>query len=377
MRGQTSGPFDWGAELAERANLTAKKLDYYLGIPIIVLIYLFIGPFVRRRRLNVESLRKVGFLKTSAIGDTVILSALGKDLIATKPQVEFFVFTGKSNFQAAKLFFPTATVIALPMLNPFAALRILRKYPMDVLIDFDSWPRINALLCFFSQAYWTVGFSTEGQGRHFLYSSVGIHSKRVHEIENYRSLLGKIDVHSKSLPSFQGLNVGSMKAKIHDHSIILLHPWSGGSQAAKKMWHRTNWIELAGKLKEAGFHIRLSGGPGDIENCRQLLKEAPPGLIEELYPPSLKVLMDELKSVSLVISVDTGVAHLAGALNVPTLVLYGATSPERWGALGKNVCHLKDPQPATIQLGFEESEGKGLELKVATVMAAVQKMLNP
>lgn len=379
MRGQTSGPFDWGALLAERANLTAKKLDYYFGIPIILLLYLICGhwiPRLRRSRLDSDSIKRVGFLKTSAIGDTVILSPLGSDLLNLKPQIQLFVFTGKSNYQAAKLFFPRATVVCLPMLNPISALKILRQYPLDVLIDFDSWPRINALLCFFSKARWTLGFSTEGQRRHHLYNSSAVHSKQVHEIENYRTLLQKIDVPSHSIPSFVESSAQPLTAAVPKSRVILLHPWSGGSQAAKKMWPLANWTELARRLNEAGFQIRLTGGPGDVSFCRQLVGSLPLGMIEEVYPPSLDVLIDELKSVNLVIAVDTGVAHLAGAVNVPALVLYAATSPERWGALGKRVKHLKDQQPATIQLGFEDSAGQGLELKVSAVFDAAESMFD-
>jgi len=42
-----------------------------------------------------------------------------------------------------------------------------------------------------------------------------------------------------------------------------------------------------------------------------------------------------------VVAVDTGLAHLAAALDVPTVSLYGATDPGLSGAYGNNQIHLR------------------------------------
>jgi heptosyltransferase I len=41
-----------------------------------------------------------------------------------------------------------------------------------------------------------------------------------------------------------------------------------------------------------------------------------------------------------VIAVDTGLLHVAAALNVPTISIYGATDPQRTGSLGHYQRHL-------------------------------------
>jgi ADP-heptose:LPS heptosyltransferase len=58
-----------------------------------------------------------------------------------------------------------------------------------------------------------------------------------------------------------------------------------------------------------------------------------------------------LKKSRYVISVDTGIAHMAAACGARLLELLGPTNPERWGALGDNVTYIRP-----------ESVGKMLDL---------------
>ena len=48
-----------------------------------------------------------------------------------------------------------------------------------------------------------------------------------------------------------------------------------------------------------------------------------------------------LADTSLYIGNDSGVSHFAGILGVPAIVFYKITDPEVWGALGRNVAHIK------------------------------------
>ncbi|MFQ5583834.1 MAG: hypothetical protein ACE5GL_05310, partial [Calditrichia bacterium] len=56
----------------ERANKLLRLLDRYLGIPLILLLRLF----KRKKNLPTGNIKSFGLLKTVAIGDTVLLSAI-------------------------------------------------------------------------------------------------------------------------------------------------------------------------------------------------------------------------------------------------------------------------------------------------------------
>jgi len=54
----------------------------------------------------------------------------------------------------------------------------------------------------------------------------------------------------------------------------------------------------------------------------------------------LQDLAKEISTVQAVIGVDTGLAHLAAALNVPTITIYGATNPSLTGTCGHQQIRL-------------------------------------
>lgn len=104
--------------------------------------------------------------------------------------------------------------------------------------------------------------------------------------------------------------------------IVLLHATSRDD----KLWSEANWIALGNSLASDGFQLVLPWG-NSKENARseRLATEIP----NAICPPRLN-LVDAaalLGHAHAVIGVDTGLSHLAAALNVPTIGIYTATDP--------------------------------------------------
>ena len=72
---------------------------------------------------------------------------------------------------------------------------------------------------------------------------------------------------------------------------------------------------------------------GHDEQCVQDLIQA--GVLDQpLYSPDWLQTAEVLSSLDLLISVDTSVAHLAGALGIPTVLMLNAPADWRWGQVG-------------------------------------------
>ena len=102
----------------------------------------------------------------------------------------------------------------------------------------------------------------------------------------------------------------------------------------------------------------LSGAPSDradAEHMESLLRErgVPAESIAGVY--SLGEMIDVLAKAELVISVNTGIMHLAAAVRVPLIALHGATSELRWGPLSDRAVVVKSGEACQpcISLGFE------------------------
>ncbi|PAU56315.1 lipopolysaccharide heptosyltransferase I [Pseudomonas indica] len=117
--------------------------------------------------------------------------------------------------------------------------------------------------------------------------------------------------------------------------LLFLH----GTTWPSKHWPEANWRQLAERMSELGWAIRLPWG-NDTEKARA--ERIVAGLDNAAVLPRLNLagVAKVIAGARACVAVDTGLGHLAAALDVPTLSLYGPTRPERVGAYGRSQVHL-------------------------------------
>ncbi|OGT45411.1 MAG: lipopolysaccharide heptosyltransferase I [Gammaproteobacteria bacterium RIFCSPHIGHO2_12_FULL_41_20] len=117
--------------------------------------------------------------------------------------------------------------------------------------------------------------------------------------------------------------------------IVFLH----GTTWATKLWPENYWIALAKLAAAQGLQVKITGG-NDDEVARAKRLAAACANVHVLPKLSIVEVAHMLAGAIAAVSVDTGFGHLAAALAVPTVSLYGPTNPEFTGAMGKNQVHL-------------------------------------
>ena len=105
----------------------------------------------------------------------------------------------------------------------------------------------------------------------------------------------------------------------------VLHP---GAAAGSRRWPVERWTAVARALAAAGHRLVVTGSPGE-----QPLVDAVADPVQAQTATRLDVeeLFGLVAAASLVVSGDTGVAHVASAFGTPSVVLFGPVSPARWG----------------------------------------------
>ncbi len=111
---------------------------------------------------------------------------------------------------------------------------------------------------------------------------------------------------------------------------------NAGAGFPTKLWKLDRFARLADRIsQELGFSILLTWGPGEKEMAEQIAGEmqtpawiAPPTTIQE----SIAL----FRHTALLISCDSGPLHLAAAMGIPTVSLFGPTDPARNGPYGDN-----------------------------------------
>lgn len=104
----------------------------------------------------------------------------------------------------------------------------------------------------------------------------------------------------------------------------------------------------------------LTGGPGDDDATSSLVAEwAHAGIrARSAAGTSPEECARWLGHARGVVSVNTGVMHVAAALGVPTIALNGPTSGRRWGPIGPRTRCVASPAvpDGYLDLGFERDD---------------------
>jgi heptosyltransferase-1 len=152
----------------------------------------------------------------------------------------------------------------------------------------------------------------------------------MHAVERNRRLAGfalGYDVHGE--PDY-GIRCSPANAPWLPPSpyVVLLH----GASHARKRWPEIDWVTLGSHIQGAGFSLVLPWGSEAELACARSLAVR---LEAAHVAPALELseLAAVLAGAAAAIGVDTGLSHLAAALGVPVVGIYGPTDPARTGLL--------------------------------------------
>jgi len=123
--------------------------------------------------------------------------------------------------------------------------------------------------------------------------------------------------------------------------VLFLH----GTTWVTKHWPEVYWRQLAERMIGQGLEVHLPwGNPAEKARAERIAV----GLDKAHVLPKLNLagVARVLAGAQGCVAVDTGLGHLAAALDVPTLSLFGPTNPGLTGAYGKSQVHLAGDYPA-------------------------------
>ena len=160
----------------------------------------------------------------------------------------------------------------------------------------------------------------------------------MHAVERTRLLFAKA-LHYQ-LPSDKG-DYGVRKNLVGGKSnrskgLLFFH----GTARAEKLWPEAHWIDLANKAQAAGYPVWLPWG-SDEEKTRADRIASQCDSAKVLPKLDLMGVAALLLEADGAVAVDTGLGHLAAALDVPQVSLYGPTSTRLIGAYGRNQVHIQ------------------------------------
>jgi heptosyltransferase-1 len=180
-----------------------------------------------------------------------------------------------------------------------------------------------------------------------LYQKTAHIPEGLHVIEKNRQLVEQLFASEISLPADFGLDKfreeqmqgelsGALKEMTDLPYIVLLH----GTTWDSKYWPESAWMELVNEFSQRGWRCLVPWG-NEAERQRADRFQASGGEQVLVLPKlSLTELMAILLHARAFVSVESGIGHLAAALDVPGVMLHGPTDPGYSGILGRSCQHI-------------------------------------
>ena len=151
----------------------------------------------------------------------------------------------------------------------------------------------------------------------------------------------------------------------------ILNPGAGWGA---KQWPVERYGTVAKILAQDGIHSLINYGPGE-EDLATLVEKASEGAARRISH-SIAELVALTRRASLFIGGDTGPMHLAAALNVPVVAIFGPTNPARNGPFGTRSIVLRSASSMTDHSRRREPEQGLLEITPEEVVTAARKLLR-
>jgi heptosyltransferase-2 len=303
---------------------------------------------VRRRNVQPEDIKRVVVRGTNWVGDAVMTVPALRELRRVLPHAHITLATrswaeglfADADFLDDLLIYDRRPRDLRAVVRQTRAWRA-RRFDLALLLQnaFEA-----ALIASIARVPLRIGYATDGRSQLLTHPLPlpGWREQR-HEVFYYlnlvagleRLLYGVSDIEDRE-PQF-ALNISelrkaqareflSSKGVRMDRPLVALCPGSTNSRA--KRWPTERYATLADRfIAEADANVLLIGSPDEADVSREVAERMRHQPIFLTGQTDLTLAVNVLSLTDVLITNDTGPAHIAAALNRPTLVIFGPTNP--------------------------------------------------
>jgi heptosyltransferase-2 len=302
------------------------------------------------KRLPKEGIKRVLIRGTNWIGDVVMTLPAVAAIRKTWPGARLFVLAKPWVAELYRLSSDVDEMILFEEPGCHAGIggkwRLaakLRQYRFDCAILLQNAIEA-AIIARLSGIPIRAGYNADGRGfllTHSVRRTAAI--RRVHQTDYYLGMVRALgclpagrSVHLHPEGDFPGVSerffreCGIRKGQ----PLIGLAP--GAAYGPAKKWFPERFAAVVDRLiDDTGAQAILFGSESDSESTAEVRKNARHPLIDIAGRTNLREAIAAISRCSLFISNDSGLMHVAGALGIPTVAIFGSTNPKTTSPVGK------------------------------------------
>lgn len=394
------------------AWIKSPKTAVFIGEPLFYLLGMRRGT----PGLSLPSVRNVLIVKLDELGDSVLAIPFIKELRANAPNAHITLVVKPQIFNLMELCPYVNEVITFDWNTKgvfgeykrhwralFFAISKLwgRRFDLAVVPRWDADWYHASFVAYFSGARWRVGYSEKviehkriaNKGYDVLFTHAIEKSGLNHEVERdldiIRSLGGSVrppllelwmsredEAFASKLLADRGINEGE----------FLLGICPTGGSSVLKQWPASNFIGLSvWAVEEYNAKIIIIGGPNDKPLSEGIAEKLGKRAVNACGETTLRQMAALIKKCRVFVSNDTGPMHIAAAVGIPVIALFGSSCPHRFGPVSEsaiviqkemscNPCHGTVHRDRCVGCIYENPECL-LKISIDDVKQALTKLL--
>jgi heptosyltransferase-1 len=252
----------------------------------------------------------------------------------------------------------------------------VRSARYDIAVDLQGAMR-SAMLARWSGAGTVYGASEPRESPASLWYTRKVIARRVHVVEQNLSVAEAVAGKRMRVPRVEfprdvqaERRIGQQLAREVIKEFAILNPGAGWGA---KRWPAERYGRVARALADNGVNAILNYGPGEEKLAREA-EAASEGTARPMQC-SITELIALTRRARLFIGGDTGPLHLAAALQVPVVAIFGPTDPARNGPYRTQCIILRNPASLTTHARRAEPDLGLLEIGVDSVVDAARLLL--
>jgi heptosyltransferase-2 len=262
----------------------------------------------------------------------------------------------------------------------------LRKERFELAILFQNAFEA-ALIAYLAGIPRRAGYNTDARGillTHAVQVNGGV--RKGHQVDYYREMVKGLGFQTdSSIPTL------SVSAKEKEEASKFLHPLDlgeeekivgfgpGATYGPAKQWFPERFAALADRLsKNFGARILIFGSRADSGTASFLIQNTKAQLIDLTGRTTLGQAIGLISCCNLFVTNDSGLMHVAAALGIPVVAIFGSTDPVRTGPLGRNCMIMKGDLSCSpcLKPNCPEKRECMEQISVDQVYAAAEALLN-
>lgn len=178
---------------------------------------------------------------------------------------------------------------------------------------------------------------------------------------------------SLRVPEADRCEIREFLHKLNLERYVVLSPGGGWRS---KCWPPERFAELSKMIRDVlGLRCVVNYGPGE-DDLAIAIRECSGDAEPVFYNGALGPLMALLRNSACIVGGDTGPLHLAIALGVPAVALFGPTDPARNGPYRTNDTVLRAPGAVRTHSRVDETHPSMLQIQVTDVFNALQRRIG-